>query len=197
MITTTSPPEEDEIETTMALEDWTLWSETSNQCQPNYDLGTFSNAVQCAAAAIETSRCGAEDGTVSIMWNDYWSSSHESWGCRCCESDSSYSDHGVWTLMTYHSDGWKQDADTDFLMANVYIIWIVTVLVVIFCVLCCFIARRHYVKNGAWFKREYAKVQFDTAVEAADHEAEDDEAEDDEAEDDEAEDDEADDMMTQ
>jgi len=80
--------------------DLDLESEVAMQCQSNYNLGTFANAVLCAAEALETSECDTSDG-VSIMWDDAYSVNEPSWGCRCCRRDAVLSDHTIWSLMTY------------------------------------------------------------------------------------------------
>jgi len=81
--------------------DLVLESETAEQCQSNYNLGTFSNAAACASVGFTSDECDTTDGSVKIMWDDYYSVDEASWGCRCCRTDAVYSDHDIWSLMSY------------------------------------------------------------------------------------------------
>jgi len=81
--------------------DLDLQTEEAQQCQTNYNLGTFANSVLCAAEALsKPRRCDVSDA-IRIMWDDNYSVNEASWGCRCCKSGAVFTNHSIWSLMTY------------------------------------------------------------------------------------------------
>jgi len=104
--TTAAPTSEPIAQTTTAepTADLSLKDERGVQCQSNYNLGTFANSVLCAAVALEAAECDTTDG-VEIMWDDYYSVYESNWGCRCCKANAVYSNHSIWTLMSYDYPG--------------------------------------------------------------------------------------------
>ena len=68
---------------------------TSNfQCDGNVNLEVFNSPDECAAKVRADARCTR--GT--FMWHDMYSTKYGSWGCRCCQEDSVYSEHNIWTI---------------------------------------------------------------------------------------------------
>jgi len=66
-------------------------------CENNYNLGTFDCPIDCARKAHDTPECS---GSNRIIFDDYYSTNHASWGCRCCK-DNVYQTHGIWELYEY------------------------------------------------------------------------------------------------
>jgi len=96
----------------LVLNGWSVWSDNAMDCHGNQYLGTFQEPEQCAAAALSTDACGAEDGTFSILWSDYYSVYAPSWGCRCCLPGASFGENSNWELKTYHHAEWKLKSAT-------------------------------------------------------------------------------------
>merc|ERR1719148_399641 len=66
-------------------------------CENNYNLGMFAYPIDCAEAAHSNPQCS---GSNRIIFDDYYSVNHGSWGCRCCK-DNVYQTHSVWEMYEY------------------------------------------------------------------------------------------------
>lgn len=66
-------------------------------CENNFNLGAFDCITDCAEAALDTPQCS---GTNRLMFDDYYSVNHASWGCRCCR-DYDIQSHGIWEMYDY------------------------------------------------------------------------------------------------